>query len=217
MRSFGALRILTSALSLNSQKTHFSSPLLQRFYSAETQRELPTSGTEEEDENKSAVFDSSEYCMDLDFNNAENFSNPTWDMKIRDRVESKIFGEEIASSRILRREEEKKNPKGNMKTRDRVESKISGEEIASSRVLRREQKKKNAALLAMSLLDDALGWQDKHEEDEEEKEVKVEDQKSLNVGIIGAPNAGKSALTNCMVSPLLKCYGFWFQCSLLVR
>lgn len=205
MRSFRALRILTSALSLNSQKTHFSSPLLQRFYSAETQRELPTSGTEEEDENKPAVFDSSEYDMDLDFNNAENVSNPTWDMKIRDRVESKIY---------FNKAENFSNPTWNKKIRDKVESEIFGEEIPSSRVLRRKDKKKNAALLAISLLDNEARWQEKHEE---EKEVKVEDQKSLNVGIIGAPNAGKSALTNCMVSPLLKCYGFRFQCPLLVR
>ncbi|KAI3870029.1 hypothetical protein MKW98_021537, partial [Papaver atlanticum] len=37
------------------------------------------------------------------------------------------------------------------------------------------------------------------EEEEEDMIVKEEDQKSLSVGIIGAPNAGKSALTNFMV------------------
>ncbi|PPS10570.1 hypothetical protein GOBAR_AA10072 [Gossypium barbadense] len=37
------------------------------------------------------------------------------------------------------------------------------------------------------------------EDADQDQEVKEEDQKSLSVGIIGAPNAGKSALTNFMV------------------
>lgn len=48
--------------------------------------------------------------------------------------------------------------------------------------------------LAKALLEAAIGGPD-----EEEEEVKEEDQKSLSVGIIGAPNAGKSSLTNYMV------------------
>ena len=51
--------------------------------------------------------------------------------------------------------------------------------------------------LARVLLEAALMKPD--DEEEEEMEVKLEDQKSLSVGIIGAPNAGKSSLTNCMV------------------
>lgn len=53
-------------------------------------------------------------------------------------------------------------------------------------------------VLAKALLAAALGAPD-DEDDEEEKAVREEDQKSLAVGIIGAPNAGKSALTNHMV------------------
>ncbi|KAL3523146.1 hypothetical protein ACH5RR_015980 [Cinchona calisaya] len=170
MRSIRALRLLTS-ISSKLQKTHLNYPFLQRFYTAESQQEFPTSSTEEEDDNSSSVFDSSEYNLSLNLCNdseAEKVKdgNPTWDEKYRDRVKSKVFGEEIKSSRILKRSEERK---------------------------------KNAAVLAMSLLDTAVRWQDKEEEEEEVKEVKVEDQMSLTVGIIGAPNAGKSALTNYMV------------------
>uniref|UniRef100_A0A803N186 Era-type G domain-containing protein n=1 Tax=Chenopodium quinoa TaxID=63459 RepID=A0A803N186_CHEQI len=50
-----------------------------------------------------------------------------------------------------------------------------------------------------ALLEAALDAPDEVDEEEEGLEVKVEDQKSLSVGIIGAPNAGKSALTNFMV------------------
>lgn len=181
MRSIRALRILTSRLTVDSQRTHLNSPFLQRFYSAETQPDpLPTSSTEEEDDStssSSSVFDSSEYSMGFNLNNdleAGKIKNPTWNEKYRDKVTSKIFGEEVKSSRILKKSEEKK---------------------------------KNAAVLAMSLLDAAVQRQDKEEEEEEEsKVVKEEDQRSLTVGIIGAPNAGKSALTNFMVC----CYFFFF-------
>jgi len=55
-------------------------------------------------------------------------------------------------------------------------------------------------VLAKALLEAAM----EKEEEEEGAEgangvVKEEEQKSLSVGIIGAPNAGKSALTNFMV------------------
>lgn len=173
MRSISALRILTSSLSSNSQKTLFNSPFLQRFYAAGVQPDhLPTSSTEEEDDatSSSSVFDSSEYNMGFSLNGdseAGKIKNLRWDEKYRDRVNSKVFGEEAKSSRIVKKSEEKK---------------------------------KNAAVLAMSLLDAAIRWQDKEDEEEDEnKEVTVEDQKSLTVGIIGAPNAGKSALTNFMV------------------
>ena len=49
-----------------------------------------------------------------------------------------------------------------------------------------------------ALLEAALSPPDA-EDDDEEMAVREEDQKSLAVGIIGAPNAGKSALTNFMV------------------
>ncbi|CAI9109000.1 OLC1v1008728C4 [Oldenlandia corymbosa var. corymbosa] len=163
MRSFRALRVLSSTISLNSQKSRYRSALVQRFYSAETQPELSSSSTEGEDENSSSVFDSSHF--DSDSEKGGKMSNPNWDEKHRDRLRE-VFGEEI------------KNP----------------------RIARKEEKKNNAARLAMFLLHAAV-QQDEHEEEDggKEKEVKLEDQKSLHVGIIGAPNAGKSALTNYMV------------------
>ncbi|KAG2577410.1 GTP-binding protein ERG-like [Panicum virgatum] len=51
--------------------------------------------------------------------------------------------------------------------------------------------------VALALLDAAMEPPD--EEDEDPGEVREEDQMSLSVGIVGAPNAGKSSLTNIMV------------------
>lgn len=56
-------------------------------------------------------------------------------------------------------------------------------------------------ILARTLLEAALMPADEVEDEEDENGsvVKEEDQRSLSVGIIGAPNAGKSSLTNFMV------------------
>lgn len=64
---------------------------------------------------------------------------------------------------------------------------------------REEERRKRA--LARALLEAALNGPDEEDEEEEDEGLVVneEDQKSLSVGIIGAPNAGKSALTNNMV------------------
>ena len=51
--------------------------------------------------------------------------------------------------------------------------------------------------VALALLDAAMEPPD--EEDEDPGEVREEDQMSLSVSIVGAPNAGKSSLTNTMV------------------
>ncbi|CAA0842018.1 HEAT SHOCK PROTEIN 89.1 [Striga hermonthica] len=84
------------------------------------------------------------------------------------------------------------------KYRNRVKSNVFGEDVSHSRILEREEeKKRKTGNLARALLEAALDEDDN--EDAEEREVTEEDQKSLSVGIIGAPNAGKSALTNCMV------------------
>jgi 50S ribosomal subunit-associated GTPase HflX len=61
-------------------------------------------------------------------------------------------------------------------------------------------------LLAKALLEAALERPD----EEEGEEVREEDQKSLSVGIIGAPNAGKSALTNFMVWFRFFFFLIWF-------
>ncbi|XAR64876.1 hypothetical protein NMG60_11008759 [Bertholletia excelsa] len=83
------------------------------------------------------------------------------------------------------------------KYRAKANRAIFGEET-DPRILEREQeKRRRAAALAKALLQAGLERPDL--EEEEQMLVKEEDQKSLSVGIIGAPNAGKSALTNYMV------------------
>lgn len=69
--------------------------------------------------------------------------------------------------------------------RRRVRSKVFGE----------DENEAKRWLLQKALLQAALDPPDK----EEDVDVKEEDQKSLSVGIVGAPNAGKSSLTNFMV------------------
>lgn len=87
------------------------------------------------------------------------------------------------------------------KYRDRVKSQVFGENVSNLRILQREEeKKRKAGRLANELLGAALD--EGESEDEEGRPVTDEEQKSLTVGIIGAPNAGKSALTNSMVCTL---------------
>ncbi|OEL38136.1 GTP-binding protein ERG [Dichanthelium oligosanthes] len=60
-----------------------------------------------------------------------------------------------------------------------------------------EEDEERSRDVALALLDAAL--QPPDEEDVDAGEVREEDQMSLSVGIVGAPNAGKSSLTNTMV------------------
>ncbi|KAG9458754.1 hypothetical protein H6P81_003262 [Aristolochia fimbriata] len=60
-----------------------------------------------------------------------------------------------------------------------------------------DEKKRRANMLAKALLEASLSKAD--EEEDADMPVKEEDQLSLSVGIVGVPNAGKSALTNYMV------------------
>ena len=97
-------------------------------------------------------------------------------------------------------EEVTRQPSWEEKYRAKANRAIFGEEtqVESTRILEKEdEKRRRAAVLAKALLQAALRQPD--EEEEEDLVVKEEDQKSLTVGIIGAPNAGKSALTNYMV------------------
>jgi predicted GTPase len=60
--------------------------------------------------------------------------------------------------------------------------------------------------VALALLEAAMEPPD--EDGEEPGEVREEDQMSLSVGIVGAPNAGKSSLTNtvvCVISAISLC------------
>ncbi|KAK7273992.1 hypothetical protein RIF29_15061 [Crotalaria pallida] len=87
------------------------------------------------------------------------------------------------------------------KYREKADKVIFGGEIPKAKLkLREEEDERRRRALAKALLEAAL--ENKDEEEEEERKAVVvneEDQKSLSVGIIGAPNAGKSALTNYVV------------------
>lgn len=69
--------------------------------------------------------------------------------------------------------------------------------IQQKSILKTDESSRRAKILARALLE--AGMEKSDVEEEEYMIVKEEDQKSLSVGIIGAPNAGKSALTNFMV------------------
>uniref|UniRef100_A0A7N0T799 Era-type G domain-containing protein n=1 Tax=Kalanchoe fedtschenkoi TaxID=63787 RepID=A0A7N0T799_KALFE len=90
------------------------------------------------------------------------------------------------------------NPTWDDRYRHRVKKHIFQEQIQDKQALQEQEKLKRDranALLARTLLDVAIT----PNYDEDHDEIKEEDQKSLSVGIVGAPNAGKSALTNFMV------------------
>ncbi|CAI9783548.1 unnamed protein product [Fraxinus pennsylvanica] len=169
-----ALRTLTLIRALSSKpgNTHFNSALLSRFYSAQPQHdESPVTAITDEYDDASSVFDSSHYDLDVNLNRSNSNDDS---------------GSERKST-------------WDDKYRDNVRSKVFGEDVKHLRMLKREEeKRKRAAILAKSLLEAKLELPDEKEE-ADPREVKEEDQKSLAVGIIGAPNAGKSALTNCIV------------------
>ncbi|GER41024.1 GTP-binding protein ERG [Striga asiatica] len=165
MKALRALRTLTPIA--NPQNPLNISAFFHRFYSAQPQHDDDPAppNPDEYATAQDAVFDSSHFAdLNLNPDGGDDGEKQMWDEKYRDRVKSKVFGEDVSHSRILEREEVKKRKAGN---------------------------------LARALLEAALDEDDN--EDAEERDVTEEDQKSLSVGIIGAPNAGKSALTNCMV------------------
>lgn len=176
MKALRVLRTLSSTLS----KPHFNSPLKHpRFYS-ETQPQLVS--TPSEDENGDGVFDSSQFAIPS-LDNLEIGKKVKeevgWDQRFRERAEEKIFGKKV-------------------------------EKRGSKAVEREEQKRRRAAILARTLLEAAVEKGDDEDEEVDCLSVKEEDQMSLNVGIIGAPNAGKSALTNFMVWVLFSTCGVCF-------
>ncbi|XVE48437.1 hypothetical protein DITRI_Ditri01bG0002300 [Diplodiscus trichospermus] len=79
--------------------------------------------------------------------------------------------------------------------RQRVERIFFNQDFHQDKFRKDEEERRR--ILAKALLEAALEAPD--EDADQDQEVKEEDQKSLSVGIIGAPNAGKSALTNFMV------------------
>ncbi|XP_065850080.1 GTP-binding protein ERG [Euphorbia lathyris] len=84
------------------------------------------------------------------------------------------------------------------KYRRRADKLVFGQETQKSnaKILQEQEQEERRRLLAKALLQAAL---EKPDDEDENQVVMEEDQKSLAVGIVGAPNAGKSALTNYMV------------------
>ncbi|KAH7567822.1 hypothetical protein JRO89_XS07G0157700 [Xanthoceras sorbifolium] len=106
-----------------------------------------------------------------------------------------------ANQRELLHDDKKQDLKSNLTTldencRELAARVVFGEQTRKGkvRIFEEDEEERRNRVLAKMLLRAAL-------EDEEDDEYKVieEDQKSLSVGIIGAPNAGKSTLTNFMV------------------
>lgn len=170
MKAVRYLRTLTSITAACPQKRLTSPAFFSRLYSAQPQHDDPLPPKNEEfDGPHDAVFDSSHFD----------------DLNLNPKA-----GNDIDSSN--------EKPTWDEKYRDRVKSEVFGEDVSHFRVFQREEeKKKKAGMLSKALLEAALD--DGEDANAEEREVTEEDQKSLSVGIIGAPNAGKSALTNCMV------------------
>lgn len=171
MKGLRALKALSSNSSLKSQIPRFSPSILRQLYSSLPQLDPGSSSA--------ATTSASENDSDAEL--------PAFDSS-QFTVPSENFSKAPRSSTW------------DEKYRIQVNERIFGE---GSNVVNRgleeevdEEVKKR--VLAKALLQAAID--EVVEEDEEEVSlVKVEDQKALSVGIIGAPNAGKSALTNFMV------------------
>jgi len=112
---------------------------------------------------------------------------------------------------ILNSNDEKLNVTWNKKYRDRTDKLVFGDEPKGRLKFKEEEEERKTKALEKALLEAALSKPE--EEDEEEDEdlgvVNEEDQKSLFVGIIGAPNAGKSSLTNYMVRFFLSLFSLF--------
>ncbi|XP_010540617.1 PREDICTED: GTP-binding protein ERG [Tarenaya hassleriana] len=177
MKSFQALRTLTSLSTVASRKPHFNRSFLRRFYSAQPDQDEPPSVNDSD-----AVFDSSQFEIpgieDSDGDSVKNPRQSTWDKKYRARVDRVVFGKETQKGKVKIIEEDTDG-----------DGEEGDEDDDDDRVDR-------GRILARALLEAALEPAD---EEAGEGEVKEEDQKSLNVGIIGPPNAGKSSVTNFMV------------------
>lgn len=169
MKSLRALRTLAA---LHTRHRPSPAAFLRRPYSAQPQ--------EDSDHNDSdSVFNSADYALppaaaaDADADRRAS-RQPTWSHEHRRRADAVLFGDKAVRVLEVEEEEEEEDKKGD---------------------LEEEEKRR---VLAKALLQAALAAPDE-EDDDEETAVREEDQKSLAVGIIGAPNAGKSALTNYMV------------------
>lgn len=112
MKALRVLRNLSSTIS----KPHFNSPLiLSRFYS-ETQTQVFSSPSE--DENGDGVFDSSQFAIpsldNLEIGKKVK-EDVGWNERFRERADEKIFGKKVEGKKGLReveREEQKRRRAG---------------------------------------------------------------------------------------------------------
>ncbi|XP_076914571.1 GTP-binding protein ERG-like [Bidens hawaiensis] len=182
-----ALRFLQT-LSKTHQKPQLNPYFLPRFFSSQTLTQNPLP---EPDDPPTAGFgfDSSHFELpEPEFKTRE----PAWDEKYRRKVEKTIFKTEEEEELV-----KDNNINNNNKNKNKKKKKIKSK---SERMMEQEEKRRRSMILSKALLEVAVAATDEEDDEEDEGEVvKMEDQMSLSVGIIGAPNAGKSALTNFMV------------------
>ncbi|GMY35057.1 GTP-binding protein ERG-like [Fagus crenata] len=172
MKALRALRTLTT-LPPKPHKTPLYPTFLYHFYSAQPQEDDATHNpTFSDSENGSdSVFDSTHYTL------------------------PSFGGSETNAAQAPQQ------PTWDEKYREKADELIFGKETQKGKLrILEEEEERRRRVLAKALLEAALeAPDDDDEEEDEDLVVKEEDQKSLSVGIIGAPNAGKSALTNYMV------------------
>lgn len=171
MKAFRVLR-LVSTIPARTHQSFLLNPIFSHgCYSAQP---------EQHDLNPNPTFSDSENASDSVFYSA-HFTIPNMDSYTKTEPQSPA------------------EPSWDMKYRAKADQLVFGKESEGLKYkIMEEEEERRRRVLAKALLEAALQTADDEEEDEDIT-VKEEDQKSLAVGIIGAPNAGKSALTNYMV------------------
>lgn len=170
MKTLRALRTITTTLSPKPHKTPLNPTFLHHFYSAQPQEEDPS--------------------HNLNSSDSENGSDSVFDST---HYTIPGLGSETNA-------QSPQQPTWDEKYREKADDLIFGKDTQKRKLkILEEEEERRRRMLAKALLEAALEAADDEDEEEEEVVVKEEDQKSLSVGIIGAPNAGKSALTNYMV------------------
>ncbi|XP_009384160.2 GTP-binding protein ERG isoform X1 [Musa acuminata AAA Group] len=173
-----ALRAISRVLSSSSPpppstskilSSHLYRSCLSRSFAARALRQTPAPAPADSDADLPSA-DFDSSAFSLPTQAPTAPKRPIWDEAHRARADEVLFGKAAAQSRS--------HP-------EVVEDDDEDEE------------RERSTRLARALLEAALGQPD--EDEEEDMVVKEEDQRSLSVGIIGAPNAGKSCLTNFMV------------------
>lgn len=170
MKALRALQTLTAFSSKPSKKPPLNPSFPRRFYAAQPQEDDPSP-------------------LNPAFSDADNASDSVFD--------SSHFALPSSGS-----DAKPPQPTWDKKYRAKADEVIFGKQTQKGKLginfeeqAEIEEKKRRA--LAKALLEAALAAED--EDNDDDLVVREEDQKSLSVGIVGAPNAGKSALTNYMV------------------